>query len=126
MSDQHSTTESIMMSALSTLTSSQLTSLSLSLSTTFHRHHRHLISLLSSPTLFTHTLNHLYSISLPQKSLLIARHLLSFLRPLRRTYPLLHPQHYPPPPPTRSAYLILTPSSSSYFFVKSANTTQRS
>ncbi|KAL2945149.1 E3 ubiquitin-protein ligase SGR9 amyloplastic [Bienertia sinuspersici] len=69
-----------MMSALSKLTSSQLTSLCLSLSSTFHRHHYHLASLLSSPALFTHTLNHLSSLSLPHKSLLIARHLLSFLR----------------------------------------------
>ncbi|XP_048504623.1 E3 ubiquitin-protein ligase SGR9, amyloplastic [Beta vulgaris subsp. vulgaris] len=78
--DAQSTPESIIMAALSTLTSSQLSSLSYSLSTAFHRHNNHLTSLLTSPTLFTHTLNHLYSLSLPQKSLLIARHLLSFLR----------------------------------------------
>lgn len=80
------------MAALSTLSSSQLTSLSISLSSTFQRHHRHLTSLLTSPTLFTHTLNHLYSLSLPEKSLLIARHLLFFLRLLT---PFLFPSSSP-------------------------------
>ncbi|KNA22040.1 hypothetical protein SOVF_037690 [Spinacia oleracea] len=69
----------MIMAALSTLTSSQLTSLSASLSAAFRRHNHHLASLLTSPTLFAHTLNHLYSLSLSEKSLLIARHLLSFL-----------------------------------------------
>ncbi|XP_057522150.1 E3 ubiquitin-protein ligase SGR9, amyloplastic [Amaranthus tricolor] len=80
MNDHPSTTQSIIMDALSTLSSSQLSTLSHSLSSTFHRHNHHLATLLTSPPLFIHTLNHLYSLSLPQKSLLIARHLLSFLR----------------------------------------------
>ncbi|XP_021715048.1 E3 ubiquitin-protein ligase SGR9, amyloplastic-like [Chenopodium quinoa] len=80
MADQFTTTtESIVMAALSTLTSSQLNSLSHSLSSTFRRHNHHLASLLTLPTLFTHTINHLYSLSLSEKSLLVARHLLSFL-----------------------------------------------
>ncbi|GMH10112.1 hypothetical protein Nepgr_011953 [Nepenthes gracilis] len=85
--DDGAATESIITAALSTLPPSQLVSLSFSLFSTFHRHHRRLSSLLSSPTLFSHTLNHLYSLPLQKKSLLIARHLLSTLHLLTPFFP---------------------------------------
>ncbi|GAB2258195.1 hypothetical protein Droror1_Dr00014355 [Drosera rotundifolia] len=83
--------ESVIFAALSTLTPTQLSILSLTLSTTFRRHSRRLATLLSSQTLFTTTLNHLLSLPLPSKSLLLARHLLSTLRLL---VPFLHHQYH--------------------------------
>jgi len=81
------TSTSIIMAALSTLTPSQFSDLTHSiLSATLH-HHRRLASLLSSPTLFSLTLHHLNSLSLPHKTLLIARHLLSSLHLLTATSP---------------------------------------
>lgn len=79
MEDPISPETTIIMSALSTLTPPQLSHLATSLSSLFHRHHHRLSSILSSPTLFPLTLNYLHSLSLPTKSLLIARHLLSHL-----------------------------------------------
>ncbi|KAI4300198.1 hypothetical protein L6164_033600 [Bauhinia variegata] len=67
------------MAALSTLTPSQVSDLTHSILSATHHHHRRLSSLLSSPTLFSLTLHYLHSLSLPQKTLLIARHLLSSL-----------------------------------------------
>ncbi|GAB4833709.1 hypothetical protein Ancab_031956 [Ancistrocladus abbreviatus] len=87
--------ESVIIAALTTLAPSQLISLSLSLSSTFHRHHHRLSSLLSSPTLFSLTLNYLYSLSLSQKSLLIARYLSSFLQ----LFTSFLPPHTPTPTP---------------------------
>lgn len=79
MDDIQSSTESIIMEALSSLTPSQLSDLIPSISSLFHLLHRRLQSILSVPTLFYLTLHHLQSLSLREKSLLIARHLLSNL-----------------------------------------------
>ncbi|GAB2272422.1 hypothetical protein Dimus_007247 [Dionaea muscipula] len=95
--DDQTADESIIFAALSTLTHTKLSFLSLSLSTTFRRHSRRLAHLLSSPILFYSTLNHLYSLPLPHKSLLIARHLLSTLHLLT---PYLPPPHSNSTPPT--------------------------
>ncbi|CAJ1968420.1 unnamed protein product [Sphenostylis stenocarpa] len=81
------TTSTIIMAALSTLTTSQFSDLTHSILSTTHHHHRRLASLLSSPTLFSLTLHHLHTLSLPQKTLLIARHLLSSLHLLTATSP---------------------------------------
>ncbi|XVE76277.1 hypothetical protein DITRI_Ditri12bG0159100 [Diplodiscus trichospermus] len=84
--------EKTMMAALSTLRPSQLSDLSYSvLSLSFH-HRRRLCFLLSSPCIFSLTLHHLHSLSFPQKTILIARHLLFSLQHLTR--------HFQPPPPT--------------------------
>ncbi|KAF7113506.1 hypothetical protein RHSIM_RhsimUnG0121000 [Rhododendron simsii] len=81
-------TETTILAALSTLRPPQLSHLT-HLISSLSRHHRHrLSSLLSSPTLFSLTLHHLHSLSLPQKSLLVARHLLSSLSLLAHS---LHP-----------------------------------
>ncbi|KAL6987505.1 hypothetical protein U1Q18_013249 [Sarracenia purpurea var. burkii] len=94
-----SSTETIILAALSTLSPPQLSDLIHSLSTLFHRHRSRLSAVLSSPSLFSLTLHHLHSLSLPQKSLLIAHHLLSTLTLLTR--------HLPPatttPPPSAAA-----------------------
>ncbi|XP_057427724.1 E3 ubiquitin-protein ligase SGR9, amyloplastic [Lotus japonicus] len=77
-------TTSTIMAALSTLTPSQLTDLTNSILSSTRRHHLRLTFLLSSPTLFSLTLHHLHTLSLSQKTLLIARHLLSSLHHLTR------------------------------------------
>lgn len=82
------------MTALSTLTPPQLSDLTLSVFSDINRHHRRLSALLTSPTLFSLTLHHLHSLSLPHKTLLIARHLLSSLRLLTLH---LHPKPQLPP-----------------------------
>ncbi|XVF08000.1 hypothetical protein REPUB_Repub06bG0187500 [Reevesia pubescens] len=83
--------ETTMMAALSTLHPSQLSDLSYSiLSLSFH-HRRRLCFLLSSPCLFSLTIHHLHSLSFPQKTILIARHLRFSLHLLTR--------HFQPPPP---------------------------
>ncbi|KAI4349231.1 hypothetical protein L6164_009848 [Bauhinia variegata] len=71
-------TETIM-AALSTLTPAQLSDLTRSILSATLRHQRRLSSLLSSPTLFSLTLHYLHKLSLSQKALLIARHLISSL-----------------------------------------------
>ncbi|EEF37176.1 E3 ubiquitin-protein ligase SGR9, amyloplastic [Ricinus communis] len=79
--------ETMIMAALSTLTPPQLSHLTHSiLSQTLHHHHS-LSSLLSSPSSFSLTLHHLHSLSLPHKTLLIAKHLLSSLHQLTRFFP---------------------------------------
>ncbi|KAG7964644.1 hypothetical protein I3843_09G181100 [Carya illinoinensis] len=83
------------MAALSTLSPPQLSDLTLSIFSDINRHHYRLLSLLSSPALFSLTLHHLHSLSLQHKALLIARHLLSALRRLTLH---LHPKPPPPPP----------------------------
>ncbi|XP_052173662.1 E3 ubiquitin-protein ligase SGR9, amyloplastic [Diospyros lotus] len=87
-----SSTESTLMAALSTLSPSQLSDLTLSISEFFRLQRRRISAVLSSPPLFSLTLHHLLSLSLPHKSLLIARHLLFALsllaRPLSATPPL--------------------------------------
>uniref|UniRef100_A0A5B6ZCB4 RING-type E3 ubiquitin transferase n=1 Tax=Davidia involucrata TaxID=16924 RepID=A0A5B6ZCB4_DAVIN len=85
MEDPNST-ETIIMATLSTLTPPQLSHLTHSISSLFHRHRRRLSTLLSSPTNFSLTLHHLHSLSLHHKSLLIARHLLSTLTHLTRFF----------------------------------------
>ncbi|CAH8379327.1 unnamed protein product [Eruca vesicaria subsp. sativa] len=77
------------MTSLSTLPPSHLTNLTHTILSLSHHHRRRLASVLSSPTLFSLTLRHLLSLSLPQKTLLIATHLLSLLHPL-----LLHRNHH--------------------------------
>ncbi|XP_009122758.1 E3 ubiquitin-protein ligase SGR9, amyloplastic [Brassica rapa] len=79
----------IIMTSLSTLSPSHLTNLTHTILSLSHHHRRRLASVLSSPTLFSLTLRHLLSLSLPQKTLLIATHLLSLLHPL-----LLHRNHH--------------------------------
>ncbi|KAK9290322.1 hypothetical protein L1049_008489 [Liquidambar formosana] len=93
--DQQASTETIIITALSTLTPPQLSHLTHTISSAFHRRHHHrLSSLLSSPTLFSQTLHHLHSLSLPHKSLLLSRYLLSTLRHLTLFFTT------PPPPQT--------------------------
>jgi len=86
----------IIMAALSTLNSPQLTDITSSIiSQTVHRRRR-LSSLLCSPSLFSLTLHHLHSLSLIQKTLLISKHLLSSLHCLTRHF---HPTTLIPPHP---------------------------
>ncbi|OWM82360.1 E3 ubiquitin-protein ligase SGR9, amyloplastic [Punica granatum] len=70
----------LIISALSGLPPPQLYALIQSIFSAAFHHHRRLSAILSSPTLFLLTLRHLHSLSLPGKTLLIARHLLSSLR----------------------------------------------
>uniref|UniRef100_A0A7N0TXA3 RING-type E3 ubiquitin transferase n=1 Tax=Kalanchoe fedtschenkoi TaxID=63787 RepID=A0A7N0TXA3_KALFE len=98
--DQHGTEASII-SALSSLTQHQLSHLTHTISAHFHHHLRRLSALLSSPILFSQTLRHLHSLSLPQKSLLLSRHLLSCLRHLTAPFTTF----LPPPPPLYSLRL---------------------
>ncbi|CAA7021189.1 unnamed protein product [Microthlaspi erraticum] len=79
MEDENTT---IIMASLSTLSPSHLSNITHSVLSLTHHHRRRLAAVLSSPTLFSLTLRHLLSLSLPQKTLLIATHLLSLLRPL--------------------------------------------
>ncbi|XVF55375.1 hypothetical protein PTKIN_Ptkin06aG0032100 [Pterospermum kingtungense] len=85
--------EATIMAALSTLQPSQLSDLSSSLLSLSFHHRRRLCLLLSSPCLFSLTLHHLHSLSLSQKTILIARHLLFSLHHLTRYF------HLPPSPP---------------------------
>ncbi|KAJ0234913.1 E3 ubiquitin-protein ligase SGR9 [Hirschfeldia incana] len=85
--EEESTT--IIMTSLSTLSPSHLTNLTHNILALSHHHRRRLAAVLSSPTLFSLTLRHLLSLSLPRKTLLIATHLLSLLHPL-----LLHRSHH--------------------------------
>ncbi|KAJ4980140.1 hypothetical protein NE237_010920 [Protea cynaroides] len=72
------------MAAISTLNTHQFSDLKHSLSLEF-RHQQHLLySLVHSPTRFSLTLHHLQSLSLHQKTLLIARYLISKLTHLTR------------------------------------------
>ncbi|XP_054782886.1 E3 ubiquitin-protein ligase SGR9, amyloplastic-like [Prosopis cineraria] len=83
------------LAALSALPPPHLSDLIHSIASVVHHHHLRLASVLSSQSLFSLALHYLHSLSLPQKSLLIARHLLSFLHILTR--------HLQPPPPPLSA-----------------------
>ncbi|KAH7513056.1 hypothetical protein FEM48_Zijuj12G0155800 [Ziziphus jujuba var. spinosa] len=74
--------EETIMASLATLTLPQLSDLTNSVFSQTHHHHLRLSALLSSPTLFSLTLHRLHFLSLPHKTLLIARHLLSSLRHL--------------------------------------------
>ncbi|KAF5737129.1 E3 ubiquitin-protein ligase SGR9 amyloplastic [Tripterygium wilfordii] len=78
----------IMGALLSALSHPRLSDLTHSiLSATHHQCHR-LSSIVSSPSLFSLTLHHLHSLTLPDKTLLIARHLLVSLHHLTRyVYP---------------------------------------
>lgn len=82
--------ETTIMAATSTLGPSQLSDLSYSIFSLSFHHRRRLCHLLSSPCLFFLTLHRLHTLSLPQKTLLIARHLLFSLHHLTR--------HFQPPP----------------------------
>jgi hypothetical protein len=88
---------SAIMAALSTLSPPQLSDLTLSILSDIRHHHHRLSAVLSSPILFSLTLHHLYSLSLPHKTFLIARHLLSALRHLTRHF---HPKQPPLPLPS--------------------------
>ncbi|KAI9122380.1 hypothetical protein K1719_007069 [Acacia pycnantha] len=90
------------LAAISTLPPSQLSHLSLSLLSATDDHRLRLSSVLSSQSLFSSTLRHLHSLSLPEKYLLIARHLLSSLRHIT-THFLLSDLTIPPPPPMSTA-----------------------
>ncbi|GKV05727.1 hypothetical protein SLEP1_g17701 [Rubroshorea leprosula] len=83
--------ETVIIAALSSLSLPHLSDLTHSLLSFTLHHRRRLSRLLSSPTLFFLTLQHLHSLSLPNKTLLIARHLLSSLHLITR--------HFQPPPP---------------------------
>ncbi|XP_062117082.1 E3 ubiquitin-protein ligase SGR9, amyloplastic [Humulus lupulus] len=75
-------TTTTIMAALATLPTPQLSNLTRSIfSETLHRRRR-LAAVLSSPTLFSLTLHRLHHLSLHDKTLLIARYLLSSLRHL--------------------------------------------
>ncbi|KAL9993392.1 putative transcription factor C2H2 family [Helianthus debilis subsp. tardiflorus] len=82
MEENTTTTTTIILAALSTLTPPQISTLTTTISTLFHFHRRRLAALLSSHTIFSLSLHHLHTLSLHQKSLLIARHLLSILSQL--------------------------------------------
>ncbi|KAL2497731.1 E3 ubiquitin-protein ligase SGR9 [Abeliophyllum distichum] len=104
MADQNST-EAIIMAAISTLSPSRISDLSHSIAALFHCHRRRLFSLLSSPTIFSFTLQHLQTISLHKKSLLIAHYLLlnlsvlnHFLRNSTAVATLLRHSHETPGP----------------------------
>ncbi|KAK4731045.1 hypothetical protein R3W88_024033 [Solanum pinnatisectum] len=91
--------ETTLMATLSTFTSHQLSDLTLYFSSLHHRHHCRIFSLLSSPMLFSLTLHHLHSLSLHNKSLLIAKHLLSKLAIFTH---FMHNDTILPPPSTTS------------------------
>nr|GLL24872.1 E3 ubiquitin-protein ligase SGR9, amyloplastic [Ipomoea trifida] len=74
-----SSSQTIIIAALSSLSPSHLSHLTHHLSSVFHHHSRRVSALLSSPILFSLTLHHLHTLSLHHKSLLISRHLLSNL-----------------------------------------------
>ncbi|KAM6593489.1 hypothetical protein CsatA_001192 [Cannabis sativa] len=75
-------TTTAIMAALATLPAAQLSNLTRSIfSETLHQRRR-LAAILSSPTLFSLTLHRLHHLSLQDKTLLIARYLLSSLRHL--------------------------------------------
>ncbi|KAK8484459.1 hypothetical protein V6N13_030112 [Hibiscus sabdariffa] len=74
--------ETTIMAAISTLRPSQLSDLSYSVFSLSFHHRRRLCHLLSSPCLFFLTLHRLHTISLPQKTLMISRHLLFSLHHL--------------------------------------------
>ena len=96
--EAHMEETSTIMAALSTLSPSHLSDLTHTVLSATNNHHRRLSSVLSSPTLFALTVRYLHTLSLPQKTLLIARHLLSSLHHLTRQF---QPNNYiiPPPPP---------------------------
>ncbi|XP_055808741.1 E3 ubiquitin-protein ligase SGR9, amyloplastic [Solanum dulcamara] len=79
MMEDKKSLEAIVMATLSTLTPLQLTKFTHHFSSLCHHNRHRIFSLLSSPTLFSLTFHHLNSLSLPHKSLLIARHLLANL-----------------------------------------------
>lgn len=81
-----SSTEATIMAAVSSLTPSQLSDFTHSVSLESLRHQRRLSALLSSPSLFSETLHHLLSLSLPQKTHLISLHILSSLHHLTRFF----------------------------------------
>ncbi|CAM8927348.1 unnamed protein product [Rhodiola kirilowii] len=99
--DQQATAETTIISALSSLTQHQLCHLTNTISAQFHHQLRRLSILLSSPILFSQTIHHLHSLSLPQKSLLLSRHLLFCLRHLTAPFTA----SLPPPPPLYSLRL---------------------
>ncbi|GJX78206.1 hypothetical protein Tco_0325017 [Tanacetum coccineum] len=72
-------TGTIILAGLSILITLQRSALINNIFALFHFHQLRLASLLSSRTLFSLTLHHLHSLSIHQKSFLIARHLLSTL-----------------------------------------------
>ncbi|PON72794.1 43kDa postsynaptic protein [Parasponia andersonii] len=80
--DENTTT---IMAALATLPPHQLSNLTHSIFSETLRRRRRLAALLSSQTLFSLSLRRLHSLSLHDKTLLIARHLLSSLRLLTTT-----------------------------------------
>ncbi|OMO72681.1 hypothetical protein CCACVL1_17667 [Corchorus capsularis] len=91
--------EATIMAALATLRPSQLSDLSFSIFSLSFHHRLRLCFLLSSPCLFSLTLNHLHSLSLHHKTLLIARHLLFSLHHITRHF---HPPPLLPPHPSAS------------------------
>ncbi|GMI80049.1 SHOOT GRAVITROPISM 9 [Hibiscus trionum] len=78
--------ETTIMAAISTLRPSQISDLSYSIFSLAFHHRRRLCRLLSSPCLFFLTLHRLHTLPLPQKTLLIARHLLFSLHHLTRHF----------------------------------------
>ncbi|KAK9048427.1 hypothetical protein SSX86_032610 [Deinandra increscens subsp. villosa] len=84
---QETTTTTIVMAALSTLPPPQIATITATVSALFRLHHRRLSALLSSHSLFSLSLHHLHEKSLPEKSLLIARFLLSLLHPITARMP---------------------------------------
>ncbi|KEH42317.1 hypothetical protein MTR_1g067260 [Medicago truncatula] len=92
-------TTSTILAALSSLPPSHLTNLTNTILSSTRRHHRRLTFLLSSPSLFSLTLHHLHTLSLQQKTLLISRHLLSFLHLLTQSN---NPTSPLPPPVSTS------------------------
>ncbi|KAL5743087.1 hypothetical protein ACOSP7_029819 [Xanthoceras sorbifolium] len=103
--------ETIIIAALSTLSSSKLSDLTHSILLLTHRHLRRLSTVLSSPFLFFLTLHHLQSLSLPEKTLLIARHLLSSLHHLTHHF---EPTHVKPHPSSSSSSSSSTTTTFSY------------
>ncbi|KDO47492.1 hypothetical protein CISIN_1g023542mg [Citrus sinensis] len=85
--------ETIIISALSTLTPNKLKDLTHTILSLSDHWRRRLSAVISSPILFSLTLHHLHSLSLPNKTLLIARHLLFSLQLLTQCFPRAPPPH---------------------------------
>ncbi|XAR69011.1 Ubiquitin--protein ligase [Bertholletia excelsa] len=88
--------EATVMAALSTLPPHHFSDLTNSMAALLRRQRRRIATVLSSPALFSLTLHHLHSLSLRQKSFLIARLLLSSLHLLAAH---LQPTSASAPPP---------------------------
>ncbi|KAM0954288.1 putative transcription factor C2H2 family [Dioscorea sansibarensis] len=96
------------MSSLLNLSPNHFSDLITSISTDLRIHHHRLLLLLLSPSLFSQTLSHLHSLSLSNKTLLLARFLLSSLHLLFPSSSTLHRRHHLRLPDLDAAILLFT------------------